>query len=133
MAGLRGKRVKRFKSSKIEELEEHCMEKGFLDVREELTPEQRFERVVRSCEAELSAGTIEATELRELADRLADYLEAGLPEAWDAEPLTSEDEPSEGEPSKSEASGAASSSSAQNNGVSESDAKDVSDSKSASN
>lgn len=133
LAGLRGKRVKRFKSSKIEELEEHCMERGFLDAREELTPEQRFERVVRSCEAELSAGAIEATELRELADRLADYLEAGLPEAWDAEPLVSEDESSEGEPSKSETSGAASSSSAQNNGVSESDAKDVSDSKSAFN
>ncbi len=105
LAGLRDKRVKRFKASKIEELEAHCLEQGFLDPREELTAEQRFERVVRACEAELAAGAIEAAELRELADRLAGYLESGLPETWGPAPAGAEAEP-ELEPAADAASGA---------------------------
>ena len=84
LAGLRDRRVKRFKSSKIEELEAHCLEQGFIDPRPQLSAEERFDRVLRACESEIASGALTPEDLRELADRLAGYLESGLPEAWDA-------------------------------------------------
>lgn len=88
LGGLRDRRVKRFKSSKIEELEAHCLEQGFIDPRPELSAEERFDRVLRACEPEIASGALTPEDLRELADRLAGYLESGLPEAWDAGALS---------------------------------------------
>lgn len=66
LAGLRGKKVKRFAGKNIENLENYFLQEGFMDPRDLLTEEDLLSNVYSVVQSEIKAGSLEVIEVRTL-------------------------------------------------------------------